>query len=517
MIHQIIILQIFFKKKNDNIDNMRVLSCVCFCTYLFSYQCYCGCSCKGNNGNNGQKGELTQTHESVIRLKIDKDLKLYNDGEEEINGNEKLSKVNGPIKNILKNFKHHNRNIINLLKYALHEDEKDSKTEGGEKVKSEEEKKEEEEEDKAKNTFLSLAERFLNNLANEEIRDKFFNFFKLENFPDEKIYEFIIKDVLKIVGNSSKSTLKEIFDYLLKLKLPSDFYFNLHEIGDDIAFLLSKSTYEFAREVINSKFFNSIDKLEQIICNLISIAREMGNLKDSDTAEKADFYCRAFAYILCNFVKPIINGFALPCNTKGHGEYYLIYLPKQVFGYCGNLMGNLEKFEKFINDSKKKIEDTYEIIFSKGYILETNNNKKLHNIDRIKMADIYENKNTDDPDVYGEFKFKYCEKNNNPSSTSNNFENEKTVLSHDDIKEMSEYLNMNPQDLINEIKNNEIQNLNKFIYDKFMDSIKNLYSNMVSNCNTAQMILNKKLKIELNLKPEEDLKPEENLKSEEED
>ena len=38
---------------------MRVLSYGIFCTYLFSYQCYYGCSCKGNNGNNGQKGEYT--------------------------------------------------------------------------------------------------------------------------------------------------------------------------------------------------------------------------------------------------------------------------------------------------------------------------------------------------------------------------------------------------------------------------------------------------------------------------
>ena len=478
---------------------MRVLSYCVFCTYLLSYQCYYGCSCKRNNGNNDQKSESTQTHESVIRLKIDKNLKLYNDGEEEINGNEKLSKVNGPIKNILKNFKHHNRNIINLLKYALHEDEKDSKTEGGEKVKSEEEKKEEEEEDKAKNTFLSLAEGFLGSLIDGNMLDKFFKFFKLENFPDEKIYEFIINDVLKIVGNSSKSTLKEIFDYLLKLKLPSDFYFNIYSIGDDIAFLLSKSTYEFAREVINSKFFNSIDKLEQIICNLISIAREMGKLKDSDTDGKADFYCRAFAYILCNFVKPIINGFALPCNTKGHGEYYLIYLPKQVFSHCGNVMKNLENFEKFINDSKKKIEDTYEIIFSKEYTFETIDKKKLNNISETKMADIYEAIN--DPNDYSEFKFEYFKKNNELIG-------EITVLSHDDIKEMSEYLNMNPQDLINEIKHIKYKNLDKFIYDKFMDSIKNLYNNMVSNCNTAQMILNKKLKIELNLKTDKPLNSE---------
>ena len=116
---------------------MRVLSYCIFCTYLFSYQCYCGCSCKGNNGNNGQKGELTQTHESVIRLKIDKNLKLYNDEEEEIEHKD-LSKVNGPIKDILKIFNHRDRNIINLLKYAFHKDEKDSKTEEEKEKKSEE-------------------------------------------------------------------------------------------------------------------------------------------------------------------------------------------------------------------------------------------------------------------------------------------------------------------------------------------------------------------------------------------
>ena len=491
---------------------MRVLSYCVFCTYLFSYQCYYGCSCKRNNGNNDQKGELTQTHESVIRLKIDKNSKLYNEEGNEFNHDEDLSKITSPIDNILKNFNHQNRNIINLLKYVLHEDEKDSKTE---EEKTEEEK---EEEKNAKKAFYDLVVGFLGGLANEDMCKKFFKIFELENLPDEKIYKSIVEDVMGIVKDSSTSTLKEIFDYLLKLKLPSDFYLNLYKIEDDMVFLLSKSTYEFVSKVINSEFFNSIDKLEQIICNLISISEKMckndkGCGIKEDIAKMANFIFRSIAYMLCNFVKPIINRFAFPCNTKGHGEYYLIYLPKQVCEYFKNAMDKNDKFDK--TDFKKENKDIYNIIYNDTYVFEINNNRKLDNLNETKMRDIYkEDKNKND---YGEFKFKYCKKNNNSSSTSNKFENERTVLSHDDIETISECLNMKPHALINEIKNIEIQNLKESIYNKFIDLMKNLYSNMVSNCNTAQMILNKKLKIELNLKPEEDLKPEENLKSEEED
>ena len=480
---------------------MRVLLHCIFCTYLFSYQCYCGCSCKGSNGNNDQKGELNSTNESVIRLKIDKNLKLYNDKEEEIKGDDKLhNEVISPISGILKNFNHQNRNIINLLKYVFHEDEKDSKTEGGEKEKSEEEKKKEEEEKNAKGAFLKLAEENLKTfIDSEDKRDNFLKIFMLKNLPNEKIYELIVEDIMGIVNSSSTLTLKEIFDYLVELKLPSDFYFNLYEIGDDMIFLLSKSTYEFARTVINSKFFNNIDNLEQIINNLISILMEMGINKDGDTTKNANFYCRAFAYILCNFIKPIINGFAFLCNIKGHGEYYLIYIPKQVCEYFGK--ANIGKIGNFIDTFIKKNKETYDIIFNDKYIFEINDNKRLTNINKTKMADIYIA--TKNPNKYSEFKFKYDEKNNNSSSTDNSFKNEETVLCHEDIRKMSEYLNMNPQDLINEIKNIEIQSLDKFINNRFMNPIKKLYSNMVSNCNTAQMILNNKLKIDLSLKTEE--------------
>ena len=357
---------------------------------------------------------------------------------------------------------------------------------------------------------------------NNKILDKFFKIFELGGLPYKEIYESIVKEVMCIIEDSSTSTLKEIFDYLLKLKLPSDFYLDSYKIGDDMVFLLSKSTYEFVSKVINSEFFNSIDKLEKNICNLISIYIGMSknnesdsesNTKNDDIVENINYICRVFAYVLCNFVKPIINRFAFPCNTKGHGEYYLIYLPKQVCEYFKNAMDKNDKFDK--TDFKKENKDIYNIIYNDTYVFEINNNRKLDNLNETKMRDIYkEDKNKND---YGEFKFKYCKKNNNSSSTSNKFENERTVLSHDDIETISECLNMKPHALINEIKNIEIQNLKESIYNKFIDLMKNLYSNMVSNCNTAQMILNKKLKIELNLKPEEDLKPEENLKSEEED
>ena len=197
---------------------MRVLLHCIFCTYLFSYQCYCGCSCKGSNGNNDQKGELNSTNESVIRLKIDKNLKLYNDKEEEIKGDDKLhNEVISPISGILKNFNHQNRNIINLLKYVLHEDEKDSKTEGGEKEKSEEEKKKEEEEKNAKGAFLELAKENLKTfIDSEDKRNNFLKIFMLKNLPNEKIYELIVEDIMGIVNSSSTLTLKEI---LVQVKL----------------------------------------------------------------------------------------------------------------------------------------------------------------------------------------------------------------------------------------------------------------------------------------------------------
>ena len=462
---------------------MRVLSYCVFCTYLFSYQCYCGCSCKGSNGNNNQKGELTQTHESVIRLKIDKDLKLYNDKEKKINGIDKLKEdklrnvVISPIDNILKNFNHRDRNIINLLKYAFHIDEKLNKTE------------KEKEEDNAKGAFLNLAKTFLTSLIKDENkREKFFKIFKVGKLPNDEIYRRIIEDIFDIVGGTSTSTLKEIFDYLLKLKLPSDFYFNIYDVEENMVFLLSKSTYEFARTVINSKFFNNIDELEQNILNLTSICKEVLKYNEGDTKDLGKdirHFFKPIAYIFCNFFKSIINKFAFSYNIQGLGEYYLIYIPKQVGEYLKTSLDD-DTFENFIKDFEKEFKDTYDIIFSDKYTFETIDEKKLNNISETKMADIYND--------HGEFKFNYYEENNKYVLY------EETVLSHDDIKEMSEYLNMNPQDLINEIKHIKYKNLDKFIYDKFMDSIKNLYNNMVNKCNTAKMILNNKLKIELNLK-----------------